>query len=269
MNYYQFHIADWALHTSHLTLEEEAVYRRLLDYYYDTESPIPSETQPVFRRLRLRGYEEIASDILCEFFVLEGDGWHNKRADSEIEAYQAKANQARLNGKRGGRPKKNNGLQKENPEKTQPVISGNPEKSKSKANQEPRTKNQEPYINTMATGVAVVDGYRAEDLFEQFWHEYPRKTGKQSAEKAFKKLKPTMELTCTLIADCRLRVDQGQWSLDDKQFIPHAATYLNGKRWRDEVVPRSGAALSQSSVAKKTQNIIEKLNSEESWLCNL
>ena len=89
MNYYQFHIADWALHTSHLTLEEEGVYRRLLDHYYDTESPIPEETQPVIRRLRLRGYEETVALILEEFFVLEGGGWRNRRADTEIAAYQA------------------------------------------------------------------------------------------------------------------------------------------------------------------------------------
>jgi uncharacterized protein YdaU (DUF1376 family) len=152
MNYYQFHIADWALHTSHLTLEEEGVYRRLLDYYYDTESPIPTETQPVIRRLRLKGYEETVSEILAEFFVLEADGWHNLRADSEIQAYNAKAEQARQNGKRGGRPKKNKDLPNENQEKTQPVISGNQQKSGSKANQEPRTINQEPETKSGAGG---------------------------------------------------------------------------------------------------------------------
>lgn len=147
MNYYQFHIADWVLHTSHLTLEEEGVYRRLLDYYYDTESPIPTETQPVIRRLRLRGYEETVAEILTEFFVLEADGWHNPRADAEIAAYNSKAEQARANGKKGGRPKKNKDLQTQNPSnpaKTNPVNSGNPRKSGSKANQEPRTINQEP-----------------------------------------------------------------------------------------------------------------------------
>lgn len=87
MNYYQFHIADWALHTSHLSLEEEAVYRRLLDYYYDTEAPIPRETKWVIRRLRLVPHKEIVLSILQEFFVLQDDGWHNLRADREIEKW--------------------------------------------------------------------------------------------------------------------------------------------------------------------------------------
>jgi len=145
MHYYQFNIADWALHTAHLTLEEEAVYRRLLDHYYDTESPIPEETQSVIRRLRLRGHEETVSLILAEFFVIRDDGWHNLRADLEIEAYRERADRARENGKMGGRPKKNKDLQfnsENGKEKTQPVISGNPEKSKSKANYELRTINQ-------------------------------------------------------------------------------------------------------------------------------
>lgn len=158
MNYYQFHIADWALHTSHLSLEEEGVYRRLLDYYYDTESPIPKETQAVIRRLRLRGYEEIVELILEEFFILEDDGWHNRRADKEIEAYQQKAEQARANGRKGGRPKKNNGLESDNPEKTKPVNSGLQEKSSSKANQEPRTKNQEPKDYSSEAVASDVDG---------------------------------------------------------------------------------------------------------------
>ena len=140
MNYYQFHIADFALHTSHLTLEEEAVYRRLLDFYYDTEAPIPKETESVIRRLRLGSYEKTVGSILDEFFVLQGDGWHNLRADAEIAAYNLKAETARENGKRGGRPKKNKDLKSKNPEKPSGLEIG----TQKKANQEPRTKNQEP-----------------------------------------------------------------------------------------------------------------------------
>lgn len=170
MNYYQFHIADWALHTSHLSLEEEGVYRRLLDHYYDTESPIPEETQSVIRRLRLRGYEEIVGLILEEFFILEGDGWHNRRADKEIEAYQQKAEQARANGRKGGRPKKNKGLGGEKPKETQPVIYGLQEKSESKANHKPRTINQEP--NTYTSEADASDPAGGEN--DSSSHEKPK-----------------------------------------------------------------------------------------------
>ncbi len=128
MHYYQFNISDWALHTSHLTLEEEGVYRRILDHYYDTEKPIPKETQPVIRRLRLVNHSVPFGLILAEFFHLEDDGWHNHRADIEIKEYLRKGDVARANGKRGGRPKKKpvtTGAN--NPEETQSVNLANPD----------------------------------------------------------------------------------------------------------------------------------------------
>ncbi len=149
MHYYQFHIADWALHTAHLSLEEEGVYRRLLDFYYDTEQPIPEKTQSVIRRLRLGSYEETVGLILSEFFVLQGDGWHNLRADDEITAYNKRGETARENGKKGGRPKKQKQTKQQvtetqNPDETQSVNLANPDETQLKANQEPVTSNQEP-----------------------------------------------------------------------------------------------------------------------------
>jgi uncharacterized protein YdaU (DUF1376 family) len=172
MHYYQFNIPDFALHTSHLTLEEEGVFRRLLDYYYDTESPIPKETQPVIRRLRLGSYQDIVSTILSEFFVLQEDGWHNLRADIEISDFHIKAEAARNNGRKGGRPKKNQGL------KTQPVILANPEVThekaeltQPKANYELETINQELISNTRNGRSIDQPSHRelVEKGFAHFW----------------------------------------------------------------------------------------------------
>ena len=151
MHYYQFNIGDWALHTSHLSLEEEGVYRRILDFYYDTELPIPKDTRQIMRRLRLSQHSEIVDIILEEYFYLEDDGWHNKRVDEEIAKYQAKSDRAKVNGAKGGRPPKpqkeepkaNPKEPSDNPEETQPVILANPEETKSKANQELLTNNEE------------------------------------------------------------------------------------------------------------------------------
>jgi uncharacterized protein YdaU (DUF1376 family) len=147
MHYYSFNIADWHLGTSHLSLEEEAVYFKLINHYYDTEQPIPKETQQVIRRLRLGNHEVIVGLILNEFFVLKDNSWHHVRCDKEIEDYHNKAETSRENGKKGGRPRKNKDLQDnpigfiEEPEITQEVILANPSITQEKANQEPRTKN--------------------------------------------------------------------------------------------------------------------------------
>lgn len=75
---------------------------------------------------------------------------------------------------------------------------------------------------------------RADGLFEQFWMVYPRKVAKQNAEKAWNKLNPDETLAQQIITAVeRFRLDP-QWLKDNGQFIPHAATFLNGRRWEDE-----------------------------------
>lgn len=89
------------------------------------------------------------------------------------------------------------------------------------------------YINADVNSKTVID---AEDdlLFEMFWKDYPRRTAKPAAKKAFKKLKPTMQLLAKMqqaIANQKATV----WKDKDEQYIPHPATWLNNERWEDEV----------------------------------
>lgn len=123
MHYFKFNIPTWALHTAHLTPEEEGIYLRLVTFYYDTEEPIPQETQSVLRRLRLGSHGSEVGLILSEFFELKDGGWHHKRCDEVLKEYHQKAERNRLNGKRGGRPSK------KNPKETHSVNSGNPNKT--------------------------------------------------------------------------------------------------------------------------------------------
>ena len=41
MNYYPFHLGDYAAHTAHLEPMEDLAYRRMLDAYYLREAPLP------------------------------------------------------------------------------------------------------------------------------------------------------------------------------------------------------------------------------------
>lgn len=65
--------------------------------------------------------------------------------------------------------------------------------------------------------------------FEEFWNAYPRKEGKKRALSAYKGLSKTNRQAA--LAD----IQAGRFNGKEKQFIPHAATYLNGERWRDQV----------------------------------
>jgi uncharacterized protein YdaU (DUF1376 family) len=93
MHYYQFHIGDYRAATAHLSNDEDLAYRRLLDMYYDTETPIPLDIDWVSRRLRLG--QDVVQNVLRDMFTLSDDGWVHTRCDSEIQKYHSKADSAR------------------------------------------------------------------------------------------------------------------------------------------------------------------------------
>ena len=220
MNYYTFHSGDYLRDTSHLTLIEDAIYRRLIDWYYTKESPLPNDIKKISRLIRAVGDEDIVGVIVEEFFKLSENEWHQYRCDEEIAIYHGKAEKARENGKLGGRPKTKDKAN-HNPEETESVILDNLEESESKANQEPRTKNHKPITNNQSNTIGD---------FDVFWNQYPNKTAKQAAVKAWSKLKPNESLF-NLIIDA-LEKQKPHFKVG---FIPHPATWLNGRRWEDAI----------------------------------
>lgn len=76
------------------------------------------------------------------------------------------------------------------------------------------------------------------DGFDDFWEVYPRHTAKENARKAWEKLNPSAELQEKIVTAVKAYAVSPQWKKDNGQFIPHPATFLNQKRWEDEV-PRT------------------------------
>lgn len=76
----------------------------------------------------------------------------------------------------------------------------------------------------------------AVDHFAEFWSAYPRKTAKQAALKAWGKLAPSAELVAAILAAVARQKRTDAWLKDDGRFIPHPASWLNGRRWEDEVI---------------------------------
>ena len=64
--------------------------------------------------------------------------------------------------------------------------------------------------------------------FDLFWSEYPNKSAKVQAKKAWDKHKPNLDLLLSALS----------WQKESKQwkggFIPMASTYINNARWEDE-----------------------------------
>ena len=73
------------------------------------------------------------------------------------------------------------------------------------------------------------------DLFNKFWAAYPKHIAKQSAVKAFEKLKPDEKLLEAMLKAIAMQKESKQWEKDGGAFIPYPATWLNQRRWEDEL----------------------------------
>lgn len=149
MHYFQFEIKEWVSNTAHLSLEEEAVYLRLINFYYDSEKPIPLDPTMVFRKLRIADIR-LGENILDEFFKSTSEGYIHDRCDVEIAKFHAKQEQASRAGKASAERRFN-----ASSTTVQPII-----------NQESLIINQKP-IKTTAPKVATPDGVSV-DLWNDF-----------------------------------------------------------------------------------------------------
>ncbi|MEY2630770.1 MAG: hypothetical protein RLZZ469_1667 [Bacteroidota bacterium] len=106
MHYYQFNIADYQSHTRHLSLTEDICYRRMLDWIYLHEKPLPLDIRQIARILLLNECLTDVEQVLNEFFTKGEHGWHNVRAMSEIEEYNNKLEKASRAGKASAEARK-------------------------------------------------------------------------------------------------------------------------------------------------------------------
>lgn len=68
--------------------------------------------------------------------------------------------------------------------------------------------------------------------FAEFWQEYPNHTAKAKAVTAWSKV--PAELHSEIMEALSVQKRSTAWTKDDGQYVPHAATWLNGKRWEDQ-----------------------------------
>lgn len=220
MHYYKFDISLWAIHTSHLSPIEESIYFRLINYYYDTEAPIPTDLLKVIKRLRLTKYKSQVEAVLEEFFKLENGFWIHLKCDKVLSEYHTKGNRNKEIGKLGGRPKVKDVVKspiKSTEPKTELVLIDNP---------------NETLINN---DKLIINNYKLiqndKSHFDVFWKVYPKKVGKDAALKSWNKLKPNL---AEVLQALEWQIESEQWTKQNGQFIPNPATYLNQGRWQDE-----------------------------------
>lgn len=260
MNYYRRYMADLKRKTSRLTLEEKGAYDAMLDEYYAFEEPLPLDHEEIFRMIGAMKPSERAAvmKILSRYFTEEPDGYHNKRADEEI----AVSKKARSNGSGGGRPKKTGNVTgmetgtetdsvtgdetgDETEIETKTVtqgVTGSVHPLNHSTTQPPNRLTAQPLnhpTGSSKTSARVKRSPRpATPGFDEFYASYPKKAGRQEAERQWNLLAPDEDLRTTIMAALEAQKQTRQWS--DRNFIKDPERWLKNRRWQDEV-PRETA----------------------------
>lgn len=74
-----------------------------------------------------------------------------------------------------------------------------------------------------------------EDIyFQKFWNLYPNKKAKASAKKAWASAKINGEFD-SVMAALEIQSRSPDWTKNKGEFIPYPASWINGRRWEDEV----------------------------------
>lgn len=101
MDWYKFDLLAYRHATHNLKPLEDLAYRRLLDLYYQYESPLPNDLDWI--RLELHWKHKSAlqplSNVLSKYFSLDAQDnhWHNARADREIAEYKERSGKNKAN----------------------------------------------------------------------------------------------------------------------------------------------------------------------------
>lgn len=75
----------------------------------------------------------------------------------------------------------------------------------------------------------------SQDSFGAFWQLYPRRVCKLEAQRAWAKLAPQDRIEALRVLP--LHTEQWKRAGTEWRFIPHAATWLNQRRFEDELEP--------------------------------
>lgn len=145
MNFWHRWIGSIQKKTAHLSLAEMGAYDRLLDHYYAQEHALPADAERCYRIAGAATKDErkAVDAVLSEFFELTGEGYSQERADKEIAIAEPRLTASRLNGSKGGRPKKS-------PAETQKKPSGFPRRTQSESSTTTTTKNTPPSPSGMS-----------------------------------------------------------------------------------------------------------------------
>lgn len=228
-----FYPTDFVMGTALLSVSEVGAYIRLLCYQWQ-EGSLPSD-ETVLARLAQCSIADIHG-ILPKFHAGTDGKLRNKRLEAVRKELISSRKRRSDAGKLGGRPKKamlSDRLSNEKAIQSSPCTSPLPCTYPSTSTKE----------ETNTPSVSLTE-------FDQFWSLYPRRDGKHNAKKAWAKAKPDLETVKVALAWQTLSYE---WTKDNGQFVPHAATYLNQRRFEDENPNATGSLFGATAITQQDE----------------
>lgn len=227
MHYYQFNIGDYKSHTEHLSEMEDLTYRRLLDWYYLHETPIPLDETEVARQIRMRSHSDCIAVVLREYFECTDDGWVHHRANKELAKAGDKSQKASESAKaRWNKQKDANALQ--------PQSEGN-------ATHNTQHITQDTVHKKKATVVACPP-----DVGEQVWQDWL----------SLRKLKKA-SVTETVVNGARQEANKLGWPLEKflAEWCTRGSQGLKAEWVKDQTMSRTGQT-NQTVMSGLTRGLI-------------
>ena len=255
MHYYQFNIGDYKSHTDHLDLLEDLAFRRMMDWCYLHESPLPLDLNVIAKKILMRTHTDSIASVLEEFFHKTEDGYLNKRISSEVEAFKAKSDKARKSAEaRWGKVKA----------QSDSNANALPTQSDSNAKQETLNTKQETLTNNQLSNMSP----KGNDALEIFNHW---KSVMKKSNNSLLNTKRTKAITARLKEG--YTVEQIKLAITGCSMTPHnMGQNDNSKKYDDlELICRDGSnverfANNTNFVAKKDINSIgTDFSSPEDW----
>jgi uncharacterized protein YdaU (DUF1376 family) len=223
MHYYPRNISDYRRDTSVLTLLQHGAYTLLMDEAYDTERPLPSDPELLYRICRaFSKTEKMAVAFVVErYFQVQGGSLAHKRIDAEVAEYKEGAERNRANGRRGGRPKK----PKDNPNETEKEPTGFLQETHSSS----------IFLGSSSEGKGGAGGKRnGAGLVETIVNAYPRRDSPMECMAVVRQEIEAGEEAETILQSVReiAALCNAAPGGADNQFIPRAKTFFTERQWR-------------------------------------
>jgi len=189
----------FAAETVHLTNEAIGIYIRLLSFCW-TKNAKPFTTESAYRicQCRSKECEAIVNLVLNEFFKKEVYGWTQKRLTAEHEYLTAKYKARSEAGRKGGLAKSDNASSK----MIAPIPIPRP-----------------------------IPNKNIQSMFEKFWSLISHKKGSKFL--AGKKY----ALNCSDMVPEEVAISFNRYAstVKDMEFLAHVSTWINQRRFEDEV----------------------------------